>query len=228
MSSYVQRVKKRLPSFLNVVNGSNISKLIETLVTELDTTQSQININKNNLDIDQATLNALDKIGTNLDLERKSLSDDDYRLQLKYKIIFLTADGTINKMIEILRSQLEIDNPADIIIEELGDAKIRVTVPIDNAIFPKIETTFEFGNIGDFDQVVGFSDDLETYGGILGGFDYNPSSFNAYIELIDKIKPIGVGAEKAVTGTLEFDGDGELHGFSDDDEQIGGIFGGVL
>lgn len=228
MSSYIDRVKSRLPSFLDKTTDSHISKLIETIVDELDTMQAQILSNNVNLDIDQATFNALDKIGTNVNLERRSLDDDNYRLQLKYKIIQYTADGTINKMIEILQAQLEIENPADIIIEELGNAKIRVTVPIENAIFPKIESTFEFGNVGDFDQLVGFSDDGESFGGILGGFDYTPSSFDAYKELIDKIKPIGVGAEKYVDGTLIFDGEGSINGFSDDDEITGGSFGGVV
>lgn len=228
MPSYIDRVKKRLPSHLDTEDNSNILKLIETIVTEFDNLQSQIDINTNNLDIDQATLFSLDKIGANVDLERKGLNDDNYRIQLKYKITQNTADGTINKIIEILRSQLEIEDPADISIEELGDAKIRVTVPIDNAIFPKIESTFEFGNVDDYDQVTGLSDDSETFGGILGGYDYNPSSFVAYIELIDKIRPCGVNAEKAVIGSLEFDSDGDLHGFSNDTETIGGIFGGVL
>lgn len=225
MPSFAE-IKAKLPSFLNITDSSNISKLVEVIFTELQTLDVKLIEIQTNRDIDTAFGNGLDKIGVNIGLTRDGLEDEDYREKLKETQALNRADGTIDNMISILQTQFEVENIADVIIEEQGDAKIRVSIPLENAVRPNIETTFELGEIGEVDFNLGLSDADQTFGGILGGFTITPTSFDAYISIVNKIRAAGVKAIIVVTGTFTLDD--EDFGLSDSDGTVGGTLGGVV
>lgn len=184
---YKDEAREKLVSFLNTSDNSNITKLLEVIMTELDNIKVQKEQQEINLDIDFAFDNGLDKIGENIRLERKELNDSQYRVQLKFKQAAYNASGTISNIIVILQSQLNITNIEDIKIEEIDTAHIRIEVPLDNAfilqnyllykeLVEKIKVagvkadthvtgTFNFDKIG----INGFSNIPQTVGGTLGG-----------------------------------------------------------
>jgi len=189
--SNITEAKDRLPSFLNLEDTSNISKMIELMFTELDNLELLYQEIVDNFDIDKATLNGLDKIGANLNLVRNGLTDTDYRNALKGQQAINQADGTLGKIIEILQIQLGILDPTDIELTELGNANIFVEVPIDVALLStfdyykslvdkitsagigsqvSVKGTFRLGTIdGEVDPNKGLGNNLETTGGKLGG-----------------------------------------------------------
>lgn len=223
------------PDYLATQGLTNINKLVAVIFQELNNFDGTFAEIERNYDIDQATLNGLDQIGTNLDTPRDGLEDEEYRTRLKIQQARNLADGTFSSIITILQSQLGIDDPSLIIIEELGNANLRIEVPIENAGFERIEGTFVLGGEGEdeFDISTGLADDEEEFGGVLGGIEIDENTFNGYKTLVQAIRAAGVGAEAAVTGSFILGDAGEDEidtetGLADGDETFGGLLGGVI
>lgn len=231
MSNIILDAIEKFPDYLDTRDDSNINKLVVVLFEELNNFMGTLDEIETNYDIDRATLDGLDQIGTNLDTTRDGLEDEEYRARLKLRQAKNLADGTFNSIIMILQSQLGIDDPSLIIIEELGNANLRVEVPGQDAGFGKVETTFELGEIDEFDVAIGFADNEEEFGGVLGGTSFDEDTFDAYAVLVQSIVAAGVGTTAAVTGTFELGEIDEIStdtGLASNDESIGGILGGVV
>lgn len=228
LPNYIVRGGNRLPTFLNTQAESNISKLLNVLLTEFNNVDAQLGDIQNAFDVDRATQNGLDRLGANINVSREGLTDGEYRNRIKERIARNSADGSLNSIITILQNQFDIEDITDIEIEELGNASIRVTIPVADVLTDSVETTFTFGEIDDFDLITGFSDEDEAQGGILGGTVSTDTLFDSYVNLMQEIKASGVSVQTVALGSMGFDGEGAVNGFADAEQTTGGIFGGVV
>ena len=147
------------------------------------------------LNLNNAKGKALDEIyGSRLNLLRGNLSDEQYTIRLRAKIMQNMADGSFDKVVEALAYVLQCDKSSIHIVESETPNRviikdIHLTV-LENAGFEpeeiidllnsllavnvKVETfaftgTFEFGEDEyEYDETKGFADDDGTIGGYLG------------------------------------------------------------
>lgn len=161
--------------------GSAISTAFLNTVSEIET----------NLDIDKASLNALDMFGERLNLKRGSMNDEQYRIMLKAQIARNSCNGTRKSIANVLSfilncssSDIKIKNgnsTGEVILENIPlelliNAEFTIVEIIDiinNLLSEGVKIysygftgTFEFGEQeNDYDENKGFSD-----GKIIGGY----------------------------------------------------------
>jgi len=229
VSNIILDAIEKFPDYLDTRDDSNINKLVVVLFEELNNFMGTLDEIETNYDIDRATLDGLDQIGTNLDTARGGLEDEEYRARLKLRQAQNLADGTFSSIISILQSQLGIDDPSLIIIEELGNANLRVEVPIDDVGGGGFEGTFVYGDAGEdeFDVATGYGGFDSDFGGTYGSNLVDEESLEAYKKLVESIVAAGVGTEVAVTGTFVYGGEGEDE-FDLATGYGGGTYGGVV
>lgn len=97
--------------------GSNISKLLQIVASELEDIHATLVGTEDWRDIDQAEGAVLDRIGFNVEQFRGGADDGIFRVLIKSKIGRNRSDGTIDKMIDVLSIALGAD-PSEIQIEE--------------------------------------------------------------------------------------------------------------
>lgn len=134
------RMTDRLPD-LYKKEESNIDKLNQVFVDEIDELNSATTKVKSWLDIDQKEGEALDDLGINLQVQRNGMDDENYRLMLKIKIISNMSDGdipTLNQVIPVLTN---------------GEFKgIKQGFLFDNDPFPKEPAAFLIRMIASLDK----------------------------------------------------------------------------
>jgi len=197
----IDNALQRLTSKYNKNSDSNIAKLIEVVTDEIQLLKNSKDDIKAIRDIDQAYGEHLDRIGKNLQQERGQLNDSVYTLLLKGKVARNLADGTINNIIDILNTMLDIENnevtinrwpndePASLYIEiplspisDAGMTRQQFLAILHRIVvagvrpYTTLNGTLEFSDEADgiiYSSEEGLSNEDRTTGGYLGGF-YEP------------------------------------------------------
>ncbi|MBR3063679.1 MAG: hypothetical protein IKG65_14980 [Exiguobacterium sp.] len=100
--------------------GSNVSKVLQILGSEMDTLTSTAEKVENWRDIDQAKGKPLEQLAGNIDQKRGASTDEILRLLVKSKASRARSNGTINDIINTIAVSLDV-SPSLINITELYD-----------------------------------------------------------------------------------------------------------
>lgn len=181
--------------------ASKIYKLYQVVAEELTDIKETYHKIEDWRDVDNAEGEILDDIGRNLMQFRGETDDDIYRVLIKSRVARNRADGTLNKMVEVLSLALGTEHE-EIIIEE-GDTEFHtiqlVQIPLNKlaeiglsttafgrivaklvAAGVRIETieffgTFAYSEEFETGSLIGFADVDMTTGGTLGDL-YQPAT----------------------------------------------------
>lgn len=185
---------KNLPDAFKKNTNSNNYKLLQINKDTTDIIQTTASDLFNILNLSNAKGKVLDDIyGGRVHLRRGALSDEQYIIRLRAKIMQNTANGAFPNLIEALAYALQCDksdihivesdkpnvvNIKDIPLEIIFDADFTIddVIAMVENMLPvgvKIEErsftgTFEFGGENEYDLNKGFSDENNKIGGYLG------------------------------------------------------------
>lgn len=115
------RLIEMLTDNYNKNPASNISRLLAIVEAEHDEVLETLQVVESWQDLDRALGRALDRIGFDVQQFRGLASDEVYRILIKSRIARNASDGTINTIIRVLSTALDIA-PADIGIIETYSA----------------------------------------------------------------------------------------------------------
>jgi len=126
-------LKNKLPSFYNLEEGSNLSKLISIFEDEIDLLNSNIDWLDLNTSIADSYGETLDRIGVILQQPRGELTDEVYRVVLRGAVAKNTSDGSVNKLISVIANMMNIDTSEVVIQQNLDDepAEVYIAAPLE-------------------------------------------------------------------------------------------------
>lgn len=235
ISKVIERLKEYLPDTYNKSDGSNISKLIDIIKSEL----KEINEVKDELayqkDVDKATGIYLDRIGANIGQQRGSLSDDQYRILIKSKIQQNLSPGDINNLLDYISAILSIERSEITITNNVDYEPAFFQFEIDTQYLMDVGVSLE--NI--YDVLVHLkAAGVKLRGYSRGTFQFAPDltnifQFSSSPEQSEYDVNTGFSSEenysnsggKFLAATNNVDAE---RGFSNIDQNTGGFFGSVI
>ena len=184
-----------LPDAYDKSADSNNSKILKLNKSTTDITDRVIDSIFGALNLNNASGRALDDIWSGrLNLERGSLTDEQYKIRLRTKMMQNIANGSFPDLIEALAYALqceksdihivESDEPNKVIVKDIPLALLlqadfttdQVLALINSLLAVNVTVseygftgTFEFGETeNEYDEEKGFADMSQTIGGYLG------------------------------------------------------------
>jgi len=193
--SYINEMLAKLPSNYNGDPNGNIGKLFTLFTEQAEALKATFTDILNSRDIDQATGNALDRMGVNLKQARGSLTDDFYRVLLKTKAIGNLSKGDINTVLEVMA--IIFNTPINTItLTEQYPAGLFFTVP---------GTVIQTSLLSNFSMVLSFIQAI-----MAGGVSITGGYFTGSFTLGDALSP--TSDSSGLSDTSEISG-GTLSGF---------------
>lgn len=188
---------KNLPDAFKKDSGSNNYKLLQINKNTTDILKSASADLFNALNINNAKGKVLDDIyGGRVHLQRGTLTDEQYVIRLRAKMMQNIASGSFPDLVESLSYALQCDKSAIHIVESDTPNRVKIkdipletifgagftiadiTAMIENMLplGVKIEErfftgTFEFGGENEYDENKGFADASGNIGGYFGMFE---------------------------------------------------------
>ena len=123
---------QRLPSVISHDVNSNVGKLMQIFTKEIEEIKTTVEEINKIRDVDYAYNVYLDRAGINVGQRRGQLGDKKYRILIKGRIARNLSSGSINKIIEVLATMMNV-SVSEIDIEENpgGEpASLYIAVPL--------------------------------------------------------------------------------------------------
>ena len=183
--------------FKNAKNATIIMEAYLKQYNQMVKTLSDMIINFN---IDKATGDMLDKIGTNvMALRKQNESDEDYRNRIKLAYITLKVSGNIKNFSTVFNDYLNIDK--DVLnIRELGNANVALEFNRESGFDSKM--VLMINEIIRFSKPVGVGFTIEPYSSVIILDTYNDNTVDAIFDflsgwnIIDKYNNVTVDFDR--------------------------------